>query len=48
MVNIIVSLILIGITFLAINKIVTEKRKGTKCIGCPLSGSKDNKSGCSC
>lgn len=37
--NIIVGLIISAILFLSIRKIVTEKRKGVKCVGCPLSGS---------
>lgn len=48
MANIIVSVIIIGITTLAIIKIVTEKRKGAKCIGCPLSGSVEKNNSCSC
>ncbi|MGL1893362.1 MAG: FeoB-associated Cys-rich membrane protein [Spirochaetaceae bacterium] len=46
--NIIVTLIILGITTLSIRKIVNEKRKGVKCIGCPLSASANNKSSCSC
>lgn len=37
--NIIVSLIILGIIALSITKIVIEKRKGVKCVGCPHSGS---------
>jgi len=38
MTNIIVSLVILLIIVLAISKIVIEKRKGSKCIGCSLSG----------
>lgn len=44
---IVVSVILIIIS-LSIAKIVSEKRRGAKCIGCPLAGSKNNNSGCGC
>lgn len=46
MVNVIVSLIILLIVGLSISKIVKEKRKGAKCIGCPYSGSKNG--GCHC
>ncbi len=42
MVNFIVALILIVIVAIAIRKIVVEKKKGAKCIGCPYSGSNNN------
>jgi len=45
MANIIVGLIILGIVGLSIWKIIIEKRKGVKCIGCPYSG---EKSSCSC
>lgn len=48
MVNIVVLLIILSITFLSIRKIVLEKRKGVKCIGCPFSGSSNKSGGCSC
>ncbi len=35
--NIIVLLVIIVIIALAISKIVSEKKKGSKCIGCPHS-----------
>ncbi len=38
MTNIIVSLVILLILVLAISKIVIEKRKGSKCIGCAMSG----------
>lgn len=44
--NIIVTLVILGIICAAIAKIVIEKKKGSKCIGCP-SGSK-SKSSCDC
>ncbi|NLM96194.1 MAG: FeoB-associated Cys-rich membrane protein [Halanaerobiaceae bacterium] len=45
MANIIVSLIILGIVVAAVSKIVIEKRRGAKCIGCPYSKSEGN---CSC
>ncbi|MFP4660773.1 MAG: FeoB-associated Cys-rich membrane protein [Halanaerobiales bacterium] len=45
MANIIVSIIILAIVAVAIAKIVIEKRKGVKCIGCPYS---KGDSGCSC
>ncbi len=44
MANIIIVLILLLIGGLAVSKIVSEKKKGAKCIGCPYSG----KGSCSC
>jgi len=44
--NTIVILIISGIICAAIAKIIIEKKKGVKCIGCPSSGS--NKSNCGC
>lgn len=41
--NIIVLLVILGIVSLSISKIVSEKRKGVKCIGCPHSGTKKAK-----
>ena len=38
MTNMIVSLVIMVILALAIFKIVSEKRKGVKCIGCADSG----------
>ena len=38
MANIIVSLVITLIVVLAISKIVSEKRKGSTCIGCSESG----------
>lgn len=46
MTNIIVSLVLLAIISAAIAKIIAEKKKGAKCIGCPYS--KNSKSNCSC
>ncbi len=37
--NLVVSVILLAIIGLSISKVVIEKRKGVKCIGCPHSGS---------
>lgn len=44
--NFIVILVILAIVGASITKIVIEKRKGVKCIGCPHSGSKNSK--CSC
>lgn len=44
--NLIVGLILITIAALSIGKIVSEKRKGSKCIGCPHGGSESKKCNC--
>lgn len=38
MANAIVALTILSIIGASIYKIVIEKRKGTKCVGCPLSG----------
>lgn len=46
MVDFIVILIILAIVGAAITKIVIEKKKGVKCIGCPYSGT--GKSNCSC
>jgi len=40
--NLIVSLVILGILALSITKIVIEKRKGVRCIGCPHSGATKN------
>lgn len=46
MANVIVILVIIAIIACSIAKLIIEKRKGVKCIGCPYSHSKaDN---CSC
>lgn len=44
--NIIVTLVLLAIVSASIAKIVIEKKKGAKCIGCPYS--ENSKSNCSC
>lgn len=46
MTNIIVAIIILAIITGAIAKVVIEKRKGTKCIGCPCG--KTGGSNCSC
>lgn len=46
MANVIVTLVLLAIISAAVAKIIIEKKKGAKCIGCPYSG--DGKSNCSC
>lgn len=38
MANIIVILIILLILGLSIYRIIIEKRRGSKCVGCPLSG----------
>lgn len=43
--NIVVVIIILGIVAAAIAKVVIEKRKGAKCIGCPYSKSSGS---CSC
>ncbi len=45
--NIIVVLIILAIVAAAIAKIVIEKRKGSKCIGCPHSQTCGSHGGCS-
>ncbi len=45
--NIIVGVIIIAIITAATAKIVSEKKKGVKCVGCPYSGTTDS-SKCSC
>ena len=40
--NFMVSSIIVAIIALAIIKIVKEKRKGNKCIGCAISGKCDS------
>lgn len=46
MANIIVTIIILTIVGAAIAKLVIEKRKGAKCIGCPFSQSDDCSCGC--
>ena len=46
MANIIVMIIILAIVIAAIAKIVSEKRKGAKCIGCPYC--QTGSSGCGC
>ena len=41
--NIIVSLVILGIISLSILMIVSEKKNGAKCIGCPYAGTKKAK-----
>ncbi|NBI05265.1 FeoB-associated Cys-rich membrane protein [Senegalia massiliensis] len=48
MVNIIVGLIIFVIIGLSIGKVVKEKKRGTKCIGCPHGGANSNKNNCNC
>lgn len=44
MANVIVAVILLGIISAAIAKVIIEKKRGNKCIGCPHGG----KSSCHC
>jgi hypothetical protein len=44
--DIIVSIIIITILTAAIAKIVIEKRKGAKCVGCSCSHTDDSSCGC--
>lgn len=43
--DIIVIMIIAAIVCAAIAKIVIEKKKGVKCIGCPYSGANQNNCG---
>lgn len=47
MANIIVGAVILAIIGLSTAKVISEKKKGSKCIGCPHSGS-NNKESCSC
>lgn len=42
--NVIVILVILAIVCAAVAKIIIEKKKGVKCIGCPSGG----KSNCAC
>ncbi|KAB3526248.1 FeoB-associated Cys-rich membrane protein [Alkaliphilus serpentinus] len=44
--DIIVILVILAIVSASITKIVIEKKKGTKCIGCPAGGTSKNTCGC--
>ena len=46
MTNLIVSLIILTVVGGAVAKIIIEKRKGTKCIGCPHGQSNESDCGC--
>jgi len=46
MTNIILAVVILAIVGAAIAKIVSEKKKGVKCIGCPAAES--GKNGCCC
>ena len=47
MANIIVGAVILAIIGLSTAKVISEKRKGVKCIGCPHAGS-NKKGSCSC
>ncbi|MGI5999113.1 MAG: FeoB-associated Cys-rich membrane protein [Lutispora sp.] len=44
--NIIIALVLISIVSASVAKVIIEKKKGVKCIGCPSGGA--CKSNCNC
>ncbi|WP_326907652.1 FeoB-associated Cys-rich membrane protein [Sedimentibacter sp. MB31-C6] len=44
--NLIITIIILAIVASAIAKIVIEKRKGAKCIGCPYSQTGESHCGC--
>ncbi len=46
MTNLIVTLVILAIISGAIAKIIIEKRKGAKCVGCPYSSSGKTNCGC--
>ncbi|WZL72480.1 hypothetical protein QBE52_15645 [Clostridiaceae bacterium 35-E11] len=46
--NIVVGVVILSIIGLSTAKVISEKRKGVKCIGCPHAGSSNKKSNCSC
>lgn len=46
MTDFILVLVLLGIVGAAIFYIVKEKKKGTKCIGCPMAGECKNRGSC--
>ena len=48
MMNILVGLVIVAILSGAIAYVVTEKRKGAKCVGCPYSPSNGDTSKCGC
>ncbi|QZY55395.1 FeoB-associated Cys-rich membrane protein [Crassaminicella profunda] len=48
MTNIIVGVVILSIIGLSIAKIIREKQKGVKCIGCPYAESNNKKGNCSC
>lgn len=48
MANFIVVAVVAAIVVAAVVYIVKEKKKGTRCIGCPAAGTCGKKAGCSC
>ena len=46
MANLIVGLIILTMVFGAAAKLIIEKRKGAKCVGCPYS--EEDNDNCSC
>lgn len=48
MANFIVALVIIAIIAMSVRKIVTEKKRGAKCVGCPYAGSNGNSCASSC
>ncbi|QEN04302.1 FeoB-associated Cys-rich membrane protein [Thiospirochaeta perfilievii] len=47
MTNLIVFGIIVLIIGISLSKVIREKKRGNKCVGCPLSGTAKG-SGCSC
>ena len=45
MANLIVGLIIVALISGAVGKLIIEKKKGAKCVGCPYSEGEDD---CSC
>ncbi len=48
MMNIIVGITIVLILSGAVAKIVSEKKKGAKCVGCPYSANNKASSNCGC
>ncbi|MCT4619427.1 MAG: FeoB-associated Cys-rich membrane protein [Marinisporobacter sp.] len=46
--NIIAGVVILSIIGLSIAKVVKEKKKGVKCIGCPYAGLHNENTSCSC
>lgn len=46
MTNLILVLLIVGIIGGAITKIIAEKKRGAKCVGCPLGKAPSKSCGC--